>query len=272
MGIIKKNSKDRAYELDLLRGIAIVMMMCMHFSYDIRYEFGLDAFSYLESEWYWVFVHPLNLVLFVGASGICCSFSRNNFKRGARLLAVALAFTAVTFCVSYFSFKLSKIYSFVPAIYCLILFNVLHMLSVSTLFYALLDLIFDKLKLNDKAKALILGLIGAYITTLLIRLHYYDDTSSNWLLIPLGIQVEGAPSVADYMYLIPWSGVFLIGAAVGKICYKEKKSLFPTPSDTLCKIKAPLEFLGRNSLIVYIVHQPIGYVILYLFLLLIGKI
>ena len=272
MGIFKNSNKDRAYELDLLRGIALVMMMCMHFSYDVRYEFGCDAFSYLESDWYWVFVHPIILVLFVGVSGICCSFSRNNLKRGARLLGVALAFTIGTVGITYLTYWLSDIYSFVPAIYCVILFNVLHVLSVSTLFYALLEYLFTKMKLNEKAQAVILGLLGTYITILIMRLHYLDGTSSNWLLIPLGIEVEGAPSVVDYMNLIPWSGVFLIGAAVGKICYKEKRSLFPKPNDTLCKIKAPVEFLGRHSLIVYLVHQPIGYGILYLFLLLIGKI
>ena len=261
MGLILNSNKDRAYELDLLRGIAIVMMMCMHFSYDIRYEFGCDAFSYLESEWYWVFIHPLNLVLFVGVSGVCCAFSKNNLKRGAKLLGVALAFTVVTGAVSYFT-----------DIYCFILFNVLHMLSVSTLFYALLEYIFTKLKLNDNARAFITGLIGAYITTLLLRLHYLDGLSDNWLLIPLGIQVDGAPAVVDFMHIIPWMGVFLVGASLGKICYKEKKSLFPKPSDTFCKIKAPLEFLGRHSLIVYLVHQPVGYGILWCIFQLMGKI
>ena len=40
--------KTRAFELDLLRGIAIVMMVFQHISYDIRYEFGFDIFSYQE--------------------------------------------------------------------------------------------------------------------------------------------------------------------------------------------------------------------------------
>ena len=68
--------KDRAFELDALRGVAIVMMMFMHFSYDIRYEFGFDTFEYLRSAWFWTFVHPIIIVLFVGLSGICCSFLR----------------------------------------------------------------------------------------------------------------------------------------------------------------------------------------------------
>lgn len=268
MGFIKYSNKDRAYELDLLRGIALVMMMCMHFSYDIRYEFGCDAFSYLSSYWYWVFVHPFNLVLFVGISGICCSFSRNNVKRGAKLLAVAMAFTVVTAAVSYITANVDPL----PEIYCLILFNVLHLLSLSTLIYALLEYLMNKLKLNDKAQSFIIGMIGLYIMLLVTKIHYYDGLISNWLLIPVGIEVNDAPYVVDFMYIVPWMGVFLAGAALGKVCYKEKKSLFPTPNPTLCKIKAPIEFLGRHSLIVYLVHQPIGFAILFVFFKLIGKI
>ena len=268
MRLIKNSNKDRAYELDLIRGIALIMMICMHFSYDIRYEFGCDAFSYLSSYWYWVFVHPLNLVLFVGISGICCSFSRNNVKRGAKLLAVAMAFTIVTTGISY----ITSVVSFLPEIYCLILFNVLHLLSVSTLLYALLEFIMNKLKLSDKAQSFIIGMIGLYIMLLVTKINYYDGVSSNWLLIPVGIEVRNAPDVADYMNIVPWMGVFLVGAALGKVCYKDKKSLFPTPNPTLCKIKAPVEFLGRHSLIVYLVHQPIGYAILFVFFKLIGKI
>ena len=73
------DKKTRAFELDALRGVAIVMMVFMHLSWDIRYEFGLDAFSYLESNWFWTFVHPIILVLFVGLSGICCTFSKNKW-------------------------------------------------------------------------------------------------------------------------------------------------------------------------------------------------
>ncbi len=255
------SKKDRAFELDFLRGIAIVMMMFMHFSYDIRYEFGCDAFEYLREGWFWTFVHPVIIVLFVGLSGICCTFSRNNFKRGLRLLAVAMAFTVVT---SFITFKMG--------IDCLILFNVLHMLSVSTLVYALISLIENKTGITRDQMTLIMLLFGVWITMTNNYLsYYYDGESSNMLLYPLGFAIKGAPSVADYMPLIPWLGVFLICAAAGRVLYKEKKTLFAGAGNKVRAFTKPLEFLGRHSLIVYLVHQPVIYGVLWVIFAMIGK-
>lgn len=253
--------KNRAFELDLLRGIAIIMMMFMHFSYDIRYEFGFDTFEYLRSNWFWTFVHPIIIVLFVGISGICCTFSKNNFKRGGKLLLVALAFTLVTYVITEF-----------VGVYCLIIFNVLHMLAISTLIYAFVELIEKKSGVAPNQVTFILLLVGVWITMTNNYLGEYDYSSSNMLLYPLGIRVQGEPSVADYMPLIPWLGVFLICAAAGRILYKEKKTLFTDAGKTVRTLSRPIEFLGRHSLIIYLVHQPLMYGILYVIFLIAGRV
>ena len=255
------DKKQRAFELDALRGVAIVMMMFMHFSYDIRYEFGFDAFRYLRTAWFWSFVHPIIIVLFVGLSGICCTFSRNNFKRGGRLLLVALAFTLVT---SFITYKMG--------IECLILFNVLHMLSVSTLIYALISLIEKKTNIKPDQLTFILILFGLWVCMTNNNLDMFAYESDNMLLYPLGIMVQGQPDVADYMPLIPWLGVFLIGAAAGRVLYKEKKTLFAGAGKGVRAFTRPLEFMGRHSLIIYLVHQPVIYGILYVIFTLTGRI
>lgn len=251
----------RAFELDFLRGVAIIMMMFMHFSYDIRYEFGFDTFDYLTSGWFWEFVHPVIIVLFVSLSGICCTFSHNNFIRGIKLFSVALAFTGVTFFVTYFMH-----------IDCLIIFNVLHMLSISTLVYALISFIEKKANIKKEQMTLFLILVGVYIIILNNRLYYYNDVTSNMLFYPLGISIKGEPMVADYMPLIPWLGVFLVGSGAGRMLYGNKKTLFPNTPKVVHKIISPLTFLGRHSLLVYIIHQPIMYGILYLIMLAIGRV
>lgn len=256
-----KKSTDRAFELDFLRGIAIVMMVFMHFSYDVRYEFGMDAFEYLHSPWFWTFVHPIILVLFVGLSGICCTFSKNNLKRGLRLLAVALTFTIVTYVITEY-----------VGVYCLIIFNVLHVLSISTLIYALIAFIEQKTKIKTDQITFILLLLGCWVMMLINNISMYDSEDTSVIMYAFGVDVRGVPPTADYMALVPWMGVFLACAAGGRILYKEKKTLFAGAGKKVRAVTRPLEFLGRHSLLIYLVHQPLVYGILYIIFLIAGKV
>lgn len=251
--------KERAWELDFLRGIALILMLYMHFSWDMRYEFGVRAFSYLEKGWFWSFGHPVIVVLFVGVSGICCTFSRNNVKRGLKLLAAALTLTLVTYFVTKFA-----------GIECLIIFNVLHLLTCGVFLYALVSFIEKKTKANPTAVNVILGLIGLYIVICGCDIHYMDYAAHSLLFLPVGFNITGIPSQADYMPLFPWLGVFFLGCVIGRTCYKDKKTLF-NRGDTMKAIARPVEFIGRHSLIIYLVHQPVVYGILYVIFLLIGN-
>jgi uncharacterized membrane protein len=78
----------------------------------------------------------------------------------------------------------------------------------------------------------------------------------DWLL-PLGLHSPGFSSF-DYFPLIPWLGIFLLGAALGKSVYAPRRSLLPW--------SLPQTFFnaaGRHSLIIYIAHQPVILGILY---------
>jgi len=256
-----KDKKERAYELDFLRGVAMIIMLWMHFCWDIRYEFHVDAFEYLKADWFWTFLHPFNLVLFVGVSGVCCSFSRNNIKRGIKLLAVALAFTTGTLIATKF-FHID----------CLIIFNVLHLLALSIFIYALVIFVEKKFKINPNLTNALLGFFGALIIAIGGEISRMDYCTNCVLVFPLGINVSGMPSQADFMPIFPWLGVFLLGALVGRTCYQEKKSLVPTDNKIVRGISAPVEFLGKHSLFIYIVHQPIMYGVLYLIFMALGKV
>jgi len=63
----------------------------------------------------------------------------------------------------------------------------------------------------------------------------------------------------DYFPLIPWFGVFLIGAALGKTVYKSRRSLLPRPPRPIF-----INAAGRYSLWIYLVHQPVIMGVLYL--------
>ena len=248
----KRLAKDRAWELDFLRGIALIMMLFMHMSWDFRYEFCVPVFSYLEANWFWSFVHPVIVVLFVGVSGICSTFSRSNVKRGLKILAATLALDIGTLLI----YK-------VTGIECLIIFNVLAVLTCGIFLYALIQFIESKTGVNPMIVNLVMGLIGLYIVICGCDIGYMNYSTDNLLFIPIGFDIEGAPYMADYMPLFPWLGVFLIGCVVGRTCYKDKKTLFAGKGKVMSAISRPVEFIGRHSLIIYLSHQPVIYGILF---------
>lgn len=257
----KKTVRDRAWELDFLRGIALLMMLFMHMSWDVRYEFRADVFSYLETGWFWSFVHPVIVVLFVSVSGICCTLSRNNIKRGLKLLGATLVLFIVTFLITNFL-----------GIECLIVFNVLAVLTCGVFLFALIAFIEKKTNANANAVNVIMGLIGLYIVICGCNIHYMDYSTDSLIFLPIGFEIAGAPWMADYMPLFPWLGVFLIGCVIGRICYKDKKTLFAGKGKVITAIARPVEFIGRHSLIIYLVHQPLVYGVLYLIFMIIRSV
>ena len=90
-----------------------------------------------------------------------------------------------------------------------------------------------------------------------------DYSTENPVFLPIGFDIQNLPNMADYMPLFPWLGVFLIGCVIGRLCYKEKKTLIPKESRVMTAIARRVEFIGRHSLIIYLVHQPVIYGLLY---------
>lgn len=259
MGSSEKTRKlrnNRAFELDLLRGFAIFMMILHHFAYDLRHIFEMNIFSFIDADWFWAFLQPFFLCIFVGISGICCQFSRNNFKRALKLLLVSVLFSAVTIGAD-------RCFGLECAIY----FNVLHVLTVSTFLFAIFDH-FEQKKTGSRDSRggdMVLFSIVLLFIFLLQALPYYHYTiKAGWVSI-LGIEPHPDYNwnAGDEMGLIPWVGVFFLGVLVGRYIYKKKETLFPHASKTVKKISGPFEWVGRNSLAVYILHQPILLGILY---------
>jgi uncharacterized membrane protein len=94
--------------------------------------------------------------------------------------------------------------------------------------------------------------LNAAVSALLkgVAIHF------DWLA-PFGI-ISDSFSSFDYFPLLPWFGVFLGGAALGKWLYKERKSLIKKTMPG-----GPFNLAGRHTLLIYIVHQPIFLGILY---------
>lgn len=237
------NSKPRIWELDALRGVCILCVIVVHFLFDLSFFGGLDL---TLPAWY-VFLQEYGGAIFVVLSGVCVTLGSKSVRRGLIVFACGMLITAVTYGMYRLGMSGADV---------VVKFGVLHLLGVCMLVYPA----FKKL---PPAMLTVLGLVIA-ITGYAIRGIIVPQ---RWLF-PLGLTYEGFTS-SDYFPLFPQLGYFLIGAAIGKTAYREKKTLLPG-SFQKTGIARFFCWCGRQSLFIYLLHQPIVYGLLELVLLLRG--
>lgn len=245
-------SDKRVLEVDLLRGIAVLLMAFQHFVFDFRHVFHIDIFQFQDTVWFMDWFRPIIVFLFLMMSGISSSFSKNNVKRGAKLLFLSLALTAVLEIISLLLKMELHIY-----------FNVFHVLSFGILLYALLMKFEQKQDTAIDYIALILIFVSTYILYLGQAVDRTNPISHNFLL-PFGLYSYDVPSMLDYMPLIPWIGMFFIGVAIGRLFYRQKKSLLPQKTKEKLANCRVILFLGRHALAFYIIHQLAFLMLIYL--------
>lgn len=220
--------KQRIWELDAFRGAALIGMVIIHLIYDLVDLFGVIPWQ--QPVGYLLFKNNYGL-LFLVISGISVTLGSRCVKRGFQVFCCGFICTAVTLGMYLFGFTDRGI---------IIYFGVLHCLGVCMMLWP----VFRRL---PSAVLVVLGIllvaVGLYLRTVAF--------SFPWLM-PLGFAHYGFVS-SDYFPLMPNLGYFLLGAALGRKLYAEKKSLFPTEKERL----PFLCWCGRNSLMIYLIHQPL---------------
>ncbi len=237
------NFKSRIWELDALRGVCILCVIVVHFLFDLSFFGGLDL---TLPAWY-VFLQEYGGAIFVVLSGVCVTLGSKSVRRGLIVFACGMLITAVTYGMYRLGMSGADV---------VVKFGVLHLLGVCMLVYPA----FKKL---PPAMLTVLGLViaitGYAIRGIIVPQHW---------LFPLGLTYEGFTS-SDYFPLFPQLGYFLIGAAIGKTAYREKRTFLPG-SFQETGIARFFCWCGRQSLFIYLLHQPIVYGLLEFVLLLRG--
>lgn len=216
--------KNRIWELDAIRGLCILAMVAVHLVFDLQVPTG-PVFD---------FVQRWGGVMFFLLSGLCATLGRNAVKRGIIVLGAGLLCTAVTWIMCALELMPS---------YMVIRFGVLHCLGLCMLLWP----VFRRLP------GWVLAVLGAALATLGIWLTEWvvvDFPGFAWL----GLLYPGYSS-ADYFPLLPYLGFFLLGAWLGRVLYREKKSLVPNMGNFW--LFRALQWCGRHSLILYLLHQPV---------------
>ena len=216
----------RIWALDSLRGFAVALMLIFNWSFALKF---FNVYS-LDAGWlyWWLFPRFIGFsFLFIAGASLALSWEKNKdyghfVRRATFLFSLGLLITLATWLLFPQEF---------------IFFGVLHLLGAATL-----------LSVPVLSRPRLAGLLGV-----------------SWMaLTPLaaGIEGEGIPAAVfglsvqglntlDYFPLLPWAGVVFLGAAFGRIVGHALRGLKePAWSE-------PLAFLGKNSLLVYLLHQPL---------------
>ncbi|MBC7503488.1 DUF1624 domain-containing protein [Candidatus Gracilibacteria bacterium] len=226
----------RYQSLDILRGLALLGMILFHANYILEEVFYIQTLHF--SSLFWYILGKSVAITFIFISGISFFLSvqdkntdriiHNALKKCFILIAIAISISIITY-LFFYDQRIS--------------WGIIH-------FFALLSLIspfFIRFGLSNIFIGIIVLVLGYFLNRL--------DVNTN-LLIPFGL----TPPVyygADYYPLFPWVGYYLIG--YGAASWLIRRGYFDTLFTGSYPILGPLSYVGRHSLLIYILHVPILY-------------
>lgn len=219
----------RVSAIDALRGMALCLMFIYHFAFDLRFFHVLHAD--FEHDLSWLSFRAVIVITFMSLVGISIVLADHAGSRTSRFMrrvaVIALAAIAVTLG-SWWVFPSSFIY-----------FGILHCIALTSLLAWPLR--------RAPLTALALGIL-VLIVGLAWSSPIFDARAWSWLGF-----VTHKPVTEDYVPLAPWSAATFIGIALGHALSRAHfRALAP-----LDHSPAWLQWLGRHSLMVYLVHQPV---------------
>jgi len=241
-------NKKRYTVLDNIRGATLVSMMLYHGTWNLVYIFGKPWAWYRTTAAYcW---QQSICWTFILLSGFCWSLGKRKWRRALEVFGAGILITAVTLI----AMPQNRV-----------VFGVLTCLGSCMLLLTLLQGFFEKIPWAA-------GLTGAFTMFVLTRninrgylgfgpwnlLKLPENLYKNWFSTYVGFPAATFFST-DYFSVFPWIFLFLAGYFLYKAVEQKQKL------DCLCMGEIPLlSWLGKHSLPIYLLHQPIIYGVLLL--------
>ena len=242
------DARPRYALIDAARGVAIVLMIVYHFSWDLTF-FGLASFRVFTDPW-WIGFATVIVIVILAVMGISQVMARRrgltvmaSFRRLGLVAASAGAVSLATFWMDPGTF---------------VFFGILHHIALASI------LIAGALFLPSPALVVL-----AALTLAAPRFLAHPVFAADWLLW-VGL-APAPPASVDYVPLAPWFAVPLLGVVAGRWMFQgdsDPAALGWRPAHPLTKL---LRLAGRHSLALYLLHQPILYGGLYLLMGIIGR-
>lgn len=242
----EKDKRQRYGLLDSVRGLVLISMILYHACWDLVYIFGKDW------EWYQgagAYVWQQSICWsFILLSGFCWSLGKSHLKRGALVFGAGGAVSLVTVLLMPENRAVFGVLTLIGS--CMLLMipvdRVLRKFPSGVGILCSAGLFFLTRNINEGY----LGFEGWKPVKLPVSL--YRGSIMTFLGFP-------APEFfsTDYFSLFPWFFLYLTGYFLYGLWMRgrerEKVNRF------LIKEWAPLSFLGRHSLALYMLHQPLIY-------------
>jgi len=218
-------TKNRIFEADFLRGAAIVMMVIFHLCFDLNYFKYINIEIYSGTEWKLFRIVIVSLfLLLVGASMVFAYRDGIDFQKFKKRLYILLGSALLITIATKFVFPQSWIY-----------FGIIHFIFLATI-AGILFVRYPNISL----------IAGIFV----IAGFFAGILSTSWIYDFLKPILELPRYTEDIVRFFPWFGVVLIGIFFG---HKKLFGIKISQNGVTKKIA----LLGRHSLMIYLIHQPI---------------
>ena len=243
------NSERRNQFIDALRALAVLAMIVYHFAWDLGLFNIIDPVTVNSGKWKLFAVSIGSSFLFL--SGISFWLASKNGMKPRKFISRFFFLISAALLVS--------LGTYIADPKTFVFFGILHLLCACTL----LGLIIYKLP------ALIILIIGFSI--IILEPYLVSDIYKPKYLAWTGLYTGPTGSV-DFYGFIPWSCAYIFGLGFSKIIFKSKDNdiwinnfLFSNKRKNSISIKT-FFWMGRNSLLIYLIHQPILIGIIYTYM------
>jgi uncharacterized membrane protein len=228
---VKENrTETRLLWLDVARTVAVIGMVIYHFTFDLGMFGFIDGNTPVTGFWA-VFARSV-AGSFVALAGFSLFLShQRGIKWGAfwRRMGILVGCAALITLATYFAMPQQFIF-----------FGILHSIALASL----LGLAFLRLPW-------VVTLLVAAAVLAVPQLYRDVAFDAPWLLW-VGL-APGFPQTMDYEPMFPWFGAFLLGMSAAQLML----SRGPLVRKAASPLMARVTWIGRHSLVIYLVHQPV---------------